>query len=197
MPHSDPSIVEHLTRAVRMMLDQTAERPFTVLDCGVGVGYVGRALRTSEYSTPMTIKGIEIFAPYVEDGPVREKLEVSSGVFHHLYDEVIIGDFVPYLEEAEPRSVHAVIFGNSLEYIAPEQAGFTLTKARRVAKCGVVVTAPIVVRPQAAVLGDNRHEQRLHWERGEWERRGGIFLGGNRFLGGNSAVGCFLFPPRV
>lgn len=191
MPHSDPSTVEHLTRALRMMLDQTAERPFTVLDCGVGAGYVGRALRTAEYKTPMTIKGLEIFAPYVENGPVRQRLEVSSGVFHHLYDEVIIGDFVPYIDEAEPRSVHAVIFGDSLEHVEPEQAGLTLTKARRMAKCGVVVNAPIVHYPQGAVLGNAHEAHRLHWARGEWERRGGIYLGGN------DIVGCFLFPPKA
>ncbi len=190
MPHSDPATAEPTRRAISLMLDQTTERPFTVLDCGVGAGIIGRTVRVG-FKTPIEVTGLEIYAPYLKAGPIRERMEQTVGRFHHFYAGPIIHtDFVPWLDGAADHSFHAVIFGDSLEHVTPVQALKTLARARRVAKLGVIVNAPVVHYPQGAIMGNPHEAHQLHWSQQEWERLGGVYMGGN------GTVGCFWFHPR-
>jgi 2-polyprenyl-3-methyl-5-hydroxy-6-metoxy-1,4-benzoquinol methylase len=174
-----------------LLLDQTRERPFTIVDCGAGAGFIARTIMSANFNTPIEITGVEIYEPYVKPGKIREKMEQTVGCFHHLYTHpIIIADFTRWLDAAEERSVHTVIFGDSLEHVEPEQAKKTLLRARHVAKLGVIVNAPIVHYPQGPILGNEHETHLLQWSRQEWERQGGVHIGGN------NTVGCFLFHPK-
>jgi ubiquinone/menaquinone biosynthesis C-methylase UbiE len=189
MPTSDPATVGPMQRAITLLMEQTHERPLRILDCGVGAGWVGRTVRAMGLTEGIQLDGIEIYEPYLTKSEVRHKMEVSVGVFHHLYDKIVLGDFTKLLAAAEDRSAHIVIFGDSLEHVEPEQAKKTLLRARRVTKLGVIVNAPIVNYPQGELLGNIHERHLLQWPRQTWERHGGIHLGGNE------TVGCFVYLP--
>lgn len=191
MPTSDPATKKSFERGITLLRETTNDVPFRVIDCGVGAGYIGRSLRTIGMTKDngVRVDGIEIFEPYIAKGAMREHLERAVGVFHHLYDTIEIGDFSTLLPKMAPRSANVVVFGDSLEHVEEDVARATLRIARRVAKTGVLVNAPITHYGQGEINGNPHERHLLQWMREEWERQGGIHLGGN------TVVGTFLYLP--
>lgn len=190
MPYADSSTDEPMIRSLRWMVQKPHAGSFTVIDCGVGAGRIAKVLRDAQLVPDMTITGIEVFAPYIEPGPTRDR--IGAGAFLMLYDHIILADFCAWLEyDAKTQSADVVIFGDSLEHVEPEQALKTLAHARRVARIGVIVNAPIIHYPQGEILGNVHEIHRLHWSRAEWEKLGGVYVGGN------DIVGCFVFSAVV
>lgn len=194
MPHSDPATKEPTLRAVRLMIEQTDAsvfETFSVLDCGVGAGFIGRTLRSAALPVSLALTGVEIYKPYIERGKIRDRMEVTTGHFHHLYDSLLCADFVQHLGSTPEKSVDVVIFGDSLDHVDSDQALKSLARARRVGRYGVVVNAPIVRVAPVSAFGNEQEKKQFAWSRQEWERQGGIYLGGN------AAAGCFLFLPKT
>lgn len=184
MPTSDIATHPPMITELRAALARIGA--LDIVDCGVGAGFVGRSLRHAALS-PIRLHGLEAFAPYIEPGEIRDRLDASVGSAPRFYDSIDIVDFTAWIPKQETKSVDALIFGDSLEHVEPEVARRLLAESQRVVREMVIVNAPIIHYPQGEVMGNPFEIHRLHWSRSEWESAGG------RYLGGNHIVGCFRF----
>ena len=182
MPFSDPT-------AHPILRDAIAERAApgdTFLDCGVGCGITGRIIR--EACDGATITGLEVYAPYVTSDKLRIMQRDQWGLYHELYDSMVLGpegEMCTWLDGTRSQQHDFVIFGDSLEHVTEAEAEEALADARAIARKAVLVTTPLkYLRDgvwywvgQTEAFG-NAHEAHLkHWQRHELEALGLTFLG--------------------
>lgn len=188
MPYSDNTTHPAFVAAIQAMVDPGVAHTF--LDCGVGAGWTAVLIRQA--CPEARITGLEVFAPYVLDTAKRAEVEAECGLYHHLYESMIVGrlgDFRLFLPEQASGSYDFVVFGDSLEHVARSEGEEALAAAQAVARRAVVAVIPSVQRIEgqdyALVQGvafGNSHEAHLaHWWPRQLEALGGRAAGHGQF----------------
>jgi len=151
----------------------------------MGAGCLGEEIRRVFPGAELT--GVDCWLRYLVDPACRNTEGWPS---LSLYDSLIggaEGDLLRFLWRAPNGSYDVLVLGDVLEHLQPEIALEVLTRARNVARLGVVVNTPICEFPQG-MMWDNANEiHQFWWPREKWESLGG------EYVGGSDRVGCFLF----
>ena len=188
MPYSDTTAHPALVAALKTMVYPGVAHTF--LDCGVGAGWT--AVLIQQACPIARITGLEIYAPYVLDKAIRAEVEADCGLYHCLYESMVIGklgDFRLFLPGQASDAYDFVIFGDSLEHVTRPEGEEALAAAQAVARRAVVAVVPSVrhvegqdyVLDQGEVFG-NEHEAHLtHWWPQELESFGGRAAGHGKF----------------
>lgn len=179
MPRSSPAT--HGPMAQFLVEANLGESP-RILDCGMGAGLIGRAVRGRLPKADIT--GIEIWKPYLFDAETARRIKADT----EPYDSIVVGragEMFSWLHRCSPGDYSVVIFGDCLEHFAPEKALALLRQGLKIASRAVIVNTPVVMLPQGDVYGNPHERHQFAWARAEWERLGG------RHLGGSKKVACF------
>lgn len=111
--------------------------PTSVLDIGAGAGAYGRICRRACPAAHLT--AVEIWEPYVARFGLRG-----------LYDEVLVAD----ARTLALSAADVVILGDVLEHMSGAEAVELWSRARAVARRGVLASLPVVPYPQGPAEGN-------------------------------------------
>lgn len=181
MPHSDTSTHMPMIEEIKKYVDKCKGEKIKILDCGVGSGLIGKAIKENIKDNRIVIKGIEIFEPYIAFDDIKKKINAC----HDAYSRIDIGNFHKFLKKTKSKTkFDIIIFGDSLEHVLPEYAESSLAYALKKSKM-VIVNAPIRELPQGAVHGNDAEIHRFAWNKKNYEQFGGMCAFHN------DDVGCF------
>jgi len=181
MPHSDSATYPFMLKAIEKSLKVQAGNLYRILDCGIGSGDLGKAIK-DKFSDAVELYGLEVHEPYITDP------KDIQPVYHNLYSWILAGDQANYAHFLANtiQQYECIIFGDSLEHVKQQWAEHSLYHALRLANL-VIVNAPIVPYPQGPQLGNP-------WEEHHWTPTKKILKGwGGKYMGGNEIVGCFVW----
>lgn len=191
MPYSDtfthPKMIELIKE--KHTAKYNANRPMRILDCGVGSGLIGQAIKVAFADKLDTIEltGLEVHPPYINDQAMKTKVNCD----HTAYKEIITGDpegnFAVFLAKARKGSFDVIIFGDSLEHVYLEWAEHSMAHAIRVAKELVIVNTPIEEYEQEESFGNPWEKHCCFLSQELLESWGG------KLEIANSVVGCYSF----
>jgi len=189
MPHSEQKTHPYMIQHIKAM---QWDGELSVLDCGVGAGWMARCVREAAGNRKVEITGLEIYLPYFVDWTYRSHLKACG---HDLYDTIIagdMGDMYTFLRDRCAEDEYdVIIFGDSLEHLREDKAEETFYNAQRAARRAVYVNAPITEYPQGPKMGNAAEAHQLQWKQADWE---GLGL---RHLGGSWAVGAFVWEAKA
>jgi len=134
------------------------------------------------------LTGLEIFAPYVLVDEFRDLQRSNWGIYHGLYESMIIGpiaDFRKALPRIDNVSYDIVVFGDSIEHVEEADAARAIIEARRIARHAVIVTTPLMHEragmtycvPQSSQFGNDAEAHLKYWRREELEALGLVHVG--------------------